>query len=167
MKRSSTPFCVRGFTLVEALLAAAVLAMAVSAILMPFTAGIQNEQVGRPQDSLGQPGAGNDGRDSFQAFRGSQGSETPGRTPARRIAPCSTISMTITGTSKRPARSPTQPAGLWTSRRGRVVPAVTAVYVHVNGQDESAKPTFIRVGVEVSYQDQPVVKLTRLVYAMR
>ena len=44
---------------------------------------------------------------------------------------------------------------------------VSTTYVFVTGQDTSEAPTFIRVIVEMSYRDQPILTLTRLVYAVK
>jgi hypothetical protein len=42
--------------------------------------------------------------------------------------------------------------------------SVSAKYVYVTGQNTSVNPTFIRIAVTVSYQNQPLITLTRLVF---
>lgn len=157
----------RGFTLIEALLAAAILAMAVTGILMPFTAGAQNEQtdasrtlalslaqemmeeiLARPfcdpdGDTSPGPDANETSRASFDCIDDYDGFNEPAGQIA---APDGEIidGSAATGLSRH----------------------VKAAYVHVNGQDTSEAPTFIRVTVEVRYRGSPVIVLTRLVYAL-
>jgi MSHA pilin protein MshD len=157
----------RGFTLAEALLAAAILALAITAITMPFAAGAANEQVdgrqtlavalaqemmeeilAKPFDdpqgaSSPGPETGETSRNRFDNVDDYHGyTETPGH-----IADGS--GTVITG-----------PAAAGLSRH------VTAQYVYVTGQSTSGPATFIRVTVEVRHNNTPVVTLTRLVYKM-
>ncbi len=158
------------FTLFEALLAIAILAMAITAVTMPFSAGAQNEQVDArrslavnfaqelmeeilakpfydPQspDVLDPgPETGESGRDGFDNVDDYHGyTEEPGD---------------ITGFSGAVLEGP---AAYGLSRHA------TAEYVYVSGQDTDNPPTFIRVVVEIRYQDQPTVTLSRLIYAMQ
>ena len=155
-----------GFTLLEALISAVVLAMAITAITMPFTVGAQNEQAdGRrtlavslaqemmeeilakpfsdPQDdSQGGPEPGESSRslydniDDYDGYIESEGN----------IKDYNGVVID-------------EPAAVGLSRN------VAATYVYISGQDTSEDPTFIRVTVEVKYRDQTTVTLTRLVYA--
>ena len=157
----------RGFTLTESLIAATILAMAVTAMTMPFTAGARNEQVdGRRttaatlaseimEEILAKPFSDPDGpsnagpevdelsRSDFDNIDDYDGyNETPGNVAA----------------ASGSALSDSSAIGL--SRH------VTASYVYVSGQGESGEPTFIRITVEVRYDGEPTVTLTRLAYAM-
>ena len=156
-----------GFTLAESLLAATILAMAVTALTMPFTAGARNEQsdgrrttavslaselmeeiLSRPfndPDGPSEPGpeVGEATRGDFDNIDDYDGySETAGN-----------VSSPSGSTS-----SDASANGL--SRN------VSASYVYISGQDTSAEPTFIRITVEIRYDGQPVTTLTRLAYAM-
>jgi type II secretory pathway pseudopilin PulG len=155
-----------GFTLLEALLAAVVLAMAVTAITMPFTAGAQNEgfdarrtlAVSLAQEMMEET--------LTKPFDDPNGIMTPGPEPGETSRDKFDNIDDYHGYK--------EPAGCITSLDGSIIssPAsvglsreVTCTYVYVNGQ--SPPPTFIRVVVVVKHKDQPLVTLTRLVYAMR
>lgn len=154
-----------GFTLAEALIAATVLAVAVTAITMPFTAAAQNqlddarltlagswgqglmeEILDKPfddPDGPSDPGpeSGETTRSKFDNIDDYHGfSESPGQ-------------MTVPG-----GQVVADPAAEGLSR------AVTAEYVYVAGQDTSAPPDFIRVIVTVRYASTTLVTLTRLAY---
>jgi len=157
----------RAFTLLEALLAAVILAMAVAAIAMPFTAGAQNEMadarrtlaVALAQDLMEEilakpfyddqgattlgPDGGERSRAQFDNIDDYHGlTEAPG---------------TIAGAD---GRIISDPAAVGLSRD------VQVAYVYVSGQDTSKPATLVRVIVTVRYHGDPVVTLTRMVYAM-
>ncbi len=156
-----------GFTLIEALLAVVILAMVISAILMPFTAAAQNEQVdarwtvavslgeemmeevlSRPFNdpdgaSVVGPDAGEGSRDEFDNIDDYDG-----------------YVESIGNIASFDGEAASDPAVTRLSRE------VTASYVYVSGQDTSNAPTFIRVVVEVKHNGVAIVTFTRLVYAL-
>ena len=154
------------FTLVEGLLAATILAVAITAITMPFTASAQNQVVDSQRtiavtlaqemmeeilskpfqdpDQYTAPGpdSGETSRALFDNIDDYNGYvEPPGEI------------MSVSG------QRVLETAAANLSRN------VSAVYVHVDGQTETDPYTFIRVKVEVRSAESPVVTLTRLVYA--
>jgi len=156
------------FTLVEALLAATILAMAIFGILVPFTSGAQNQQVDAkrtmavnlaqelmeeilakpfydPQGASNvgpEPGESNRGRfDNIDDYNGY--SEAAGAIVNH---DGSVASDPIAGGLTRDA---------------------SCTYVHVSGQDQHQPATFIRVTVTVRYNGTPMVTLSRLVFANR
>jgi len=158
---------VGGFTLAEAVLAAAVLAMTVSAIILPFSASVMNQQAEaritmatclaeemmeeilskpfRDPDGSSSPGpeSGESARDDFDNMDDYHGySESAGGIISSQQAVI------------------TDPAATGLSR------SVSVDYVYVSGQDTSADPTFLRVEVKVLYRGQDAVALTRLVYCL-
>jgi len=156
---------IEGFTLAEALLAAAVLAMTVTAIVFPFTAAAMNqatearttmatllaedlleEILAKPfRDPQGQaqlgPDSGESSRllfdniDDYDGYLEAEGNIV------------SSDSSTVD-----------DPAAVGLSR------SVSTTYVYVSGQDGSEPPNFIRVDVIVRYREQPLVSVTRLVH---
>lgn len=150
-----------GFTLLEALLAAVVLAMVVGAIVMPFTVGAQNTAadsrqtlaVNLAQDMIeeiltksfhdpdgtevGEAGRGNwDDMDDYDGY-----SEAAGA-----IASFDGVVVS-------------DPAAVGLTR------SVSVEGVYVSGQGAPDPVTFMRITVEVCYHDQGQVELSRLVYA--
>jgi len=155
----------KGFTLTEALLAAVVLSMAITGIVMPFTAGAQNEQ----NDARGTLAValGQEMMEEILAkpFRDPQGSSGPGPEPGENTRNRFDNIDDYDGYSEFDGElvgfngtAIDGPAAVGLSRH------VTAAYVYVAGQDTSGDATFIRIKVEVKYRNQPVVTLTRLVY---
>jgi len=164
MRPSCGKRCEKGFTLMEALLAAVVLAMAVTAIISPFTSGVLNDQADARRTlavSLAQemveeilskpfndpqgasavgPDPGEQGRSEFDNVDDYDGYEEP-------------AGAIVNFADKVVA----DPAALGLSRH------VTARYVYVSGQDVAADPTFVRVIVEMRYKGESIVSLTRLV----
>ena len=156
-----------GFTLVEALLASAILAMAIAAITAPFTAAARNEQadgrrtvavclaneimeeiISKPFDDpdgksdVG-PEAGESARESFDNIDDyHRYEETAGNIVDG--------GGTLAG----------DPLAHDLSRH------VTTSYIYVAGQDMDASPDFIRVEVTVRRKGLPLVSLTRLAYRM-
>ncbi|MBS3735094.1 MAG: prepilin-type N-terminal cleavage/methylation domain-containing protein [Phycisphaerae bacterium] len=157
----------RGFTLAEALLAAAVLAITVGAVTLPFSAAARNgrvqarrslatalaeelmeEVLAKPfldPDEPGAPGpdAGEAGREDFDNIDDYHGyAESDGDV------------VWSTGDAV------TDDAADGLSR------TVAAEYVYVTGQDMGQDPTFIRVTVSVDWRDETTVTLTRLVHSL-
>ena len=156
------------FTLVESLLAAVILAMTVSSMVVPFVAGAQNDQAaGRgavaitlaqdlmeeilakpfsdPDDGNHEPGPDGDepaGRALFDNIDDYHGyTEPPGAIiPHQGGAPMDDHAATL-------------------SRRAEVA------YVSVSGQDGGEEAVFCRVIVRVDWREDNLVTLTRLVYA--
>ena len=149
-----------GMTLLEALLAAVVLAMAASAVVMPYTAGarcaaqdarqtiavnlaqdmmeeILSKSFRDPDGEAGESGRGTwDDIDDYDGYAEQAGSI------------CSFDGAPVS-----------DPAAVGLSRH------VSAEGVYVSGQETSEPPTFVRVCVEVRYKDEGVIALNRLVYA--
>ena len=155
----------KGFTLIEALLAAVVLSMAITAIVMPFTAGAQNEQ----NDARGTLAValGQEMMEEILAkpFRDPQGSSEPGPEPGEQTRDLFDNIDDYNGYSEFDGEivgfngtAIDDPAAVGLSRQ------VSAAYVYVAGQETSEDATFIRIKVEVKYRGQPLVTLTRLVY---
>lgn len=157
-----------GFTLLEALLASVILAAGVAAITVPFAAGARNEQVdtrrtvavGLAEEILEEiltlpfeddlPGyARHPGPDPGEYERSmfdnidDYHQYTEGEGEITSVDGQSLDDLSATGLSRK----------------------VTTQYIYVNGQSMSEPPSFIRVTVEVRYKQQPIVTLTRLVYA--
>ena len=158
----------RGFTLVEALLASSILAMAILALTLPFTAAAQNQRADGqitfaaalaqelvdeiltkpfydPQGGGLTPGPepGESGRNLFDNIDDYHGySESDGNVTNAAGEVCT--DALATGLSR----------------------SATAEYVRVAGQSDTDPPTFISVTVTVNYHSDPVVSLSRLVYAM-
>ena len=155
-----------GFTLAESLLAVTLLAVGVLAITMPFTAGAQNEQddvrrmlgaalaqemmeeiLAKPfNDPDGPSAAGPEtGESSRAAFDNS--ADSPGY--------------------DEPAGSVTNAYGMALSEMAArdLSRHVSVAYVYVAGQDISESSTFARITVEVRYQGDELLTVTRLKYA--
>ncbi|MFW6133169.1 MAG: hypothetical protein ACOC8F_04675, partial [Planctomycetota bacterium] len=164
---TAPPNRARGFTLAESLLAAAVLAMTVAALTLPFSAAARNAQVGTRRalatalaedlmeeilakpfldpDEPGEPGpdSGEPSREHFDNIDDYHGYvESAGE-----ITTSTGEAVTDDGAD-----------GL--SRD------VTAEYVYVSGQDSASDPDFIRVTVRVARAGDPLVTLTRLVHSL-
>lgn len=154
-----------GFTLLEALLASGVLAMAVAAILMPFTAGAHNEQ--------------NDARATLAVALAQEMMEEVLSQPFK-VDKQGEVLGPEPGENKRTKFDTIDDYHGYTELDGEIVsldertvsePAVVGLsrhvavsYVYVAGQDTGGPPTFLRVTVEVKYRNQPLVTLSRLVY---
>jgi len=162
----------KAFTLIEALMASVILAMTVSAAVMPFTCGMRNQQVESRQTiavSLAEdlmeeiilkpfeePGDGDEDHELESSFGPDSGESSP-----------SSFSAVDDYDGY------TEPAGQVMDPTGQVItdPAVAGIsrhvtvsYVYMPGQDVTEPPNFFRVVVEVRYNDQPIVTLTRLVH---
>ena len=158
---------VGAFTLLEALLAAVVLALAVTAILVPFNSAARNEQadarltvaVGVAQEMMEEILA--------QPF------EDDDPDWARHAGPDPGETQRCLFDNIDDYHGYEEPAGRITDIQGQIVedPAasglsrhVAAAYVYVSGQDLSEPASFVRVLVEIRYRADPIVRLTRLVY---
>lgn len=145
-------------------MASAILAASITAITMPFTAAAQNEQAdGRmslaralAQEMLDEA-ISRPLWDANSVHPGPEGGET--RWSFNNIddyngyAEAAGNIQNVRGEVCQDAMA----AGLSRS--------VAATYVYVAGQDTSKPPSFIRVDVSVSYRNQLIMKLSRLVYA--
>ena len=156
-----------GFTLTESLIAATILAMAVTALTMPFTAGARNEQ--------------SDGRRTTAATLASEMMEEilakPFNDPDGPSDPGPEVGESTRGDFdniddydgySETAGNVSSPSGsnLSDSSANGLSRHVSASYVYVSEQEESGEPTFISITVEVRYNGDPIVTLTRLAYAM-
>jgi len=161
-----------GFTLFEALLAAVILAMAVVAITLPFTAGAQNQETEARQalavnlaeelmeEILLRPFEEPDDGDDVIEAEAEFGPESNELTRADFDA-----IDDYHGYSESPGSIPgadgavvQDRAAAWLSRH------VTVAYVYLQGQDVSEDPSVMRVVVEVRYRGDPLITLTRLVH---
>ncbi len=157
----------KGFTLIEALIAASVLAMAIAAITMPFTVGAQNEladsrrtlAVSLAQEMMEEI--------LDKPFSDPNGASKPGPEPGETSRSKFDNIDDYDGYVEQAGEIAdafgvvnNEPASVGLSRH------VSATYVYVSGQDSSEDPTFIRVTVEIHFKNQVVITLTRLVYAV-
>ena len=162
----------KAFTLFEALLASAILAMAVTAVMMPFTAGMRSQIVDARQTlatSLAgelmedilrrpfeEPDDGDEAPESVFAFGPDAGEDT--RDDFSAIDDFSGYDEPAGAVLDPSGAVVSDPAAMGLSRHASVA------YVFVSGQDPAGEPSFMRVTVEVRYEGEPVVTLTRLVY---
>ena len=156
-----------GFTLTESLIAATILAMAVTALTMPFTAGARNEQSDARrttaatlasemmEEILAKPFSDPDGA----SVAGPEIGETT-RGDFDNIDDYDGYSETAGNITSASGSNLSDSSAHGLSRH------VSASYVYVSEQDGSGESTFIRITVEVRHNDDPIVTLTRLAYAM-
>ena len=161
-----------GFTLIEALMAAAILVIAVAAVLMPFTCGVRTQDV-ESRQTLAVSLAGDLIEEILlrpfeEPYDGDEQAE-----PVSHFGPDG-------GESQRSDFSAVDdydgyeeldghlldPAGqvITDSSAAGVSRHVTVEYVYVSGQDTGEDPTFMRVTVQVRYNGNEIVKLARLVH---
>lgn len=155
-----------GFTLIEALLAAIILSMAIMAITMPFSAGAESQAsdakrtlaVCLAQDMMEEI--------LSKPYNDPGGVQTPGPEPGETSRSLYDNMDDYNGY--------TEAAGQIKDSDGKLVTdqasvglsrTVTATYVYVSGQDHAKPATFLRVTVEVDYRNSPMVTLSRLVFA--
>jgi Tfp pilus assembly protein PilV len=150
----------RGITLLESLLAAVVLAMAIGAIIIPFAAGAQ-----ATMQEARQTLAVNLAQDLMEeiltrAFKDPDGSESgeTGRSNWEDMADYNGYTENPGNIVSFDGTVVTDPAATGLSRQA------TVADVYVSGQDTGKPPTFCRITVEIKHHGQPVVKLSRLVY---
>lgn len=161
-----------GFTLLESLLAAVVLAMVVAAITLPFTAGARSQQAEARQtlgtslaeelmeEILQKPFEEPDDADQVAEDESAFGPDAGESSRADFDAIDDYHGYTEAAGSVQGAdgSAVTDPAAAGLSRHASVA------YVYVSGQNPADDPSFMRVVVEVRYQNQPIVTLTRLVH---
>lgn len=156
-----------GFTLVESLLAAVVLLIAVAAVIVPFTVGARNEHVDRRRTVAS--GLAQEMIEEIlsKPFADPQGASSPGPEPGEADRADFDNMDDYHGYSEA-AGSVTDPAGVPATDAGEAELSrhVAAQYVYVSGQDIADPPTFVRITVEVRHAGRPVVTLERLAYAM-
>ncbi len=150
-----------GLTLLEALLAAVVLAMAASAVIMPYAVGAQATMRDARQTL-----AVNLAQDMMEeiltkAFSDPEGDETGEKDRSswddmddydgyeEKAGTIRSFDGTLMD----------DPAATGLSRH------VSVVGVYVSGQDTGQPPTFLRITVEIRHNGQTVTSLSRLVYA--
>jgi len=165
----------RAFTLIEALMASAILALAVSAAVLPFTCGMRNQDIETRQTlavSLAEDLMEEIILKPFE--EPGDGDEVP--EPEFRFGPEGGESSKSSFSAIDDYDGYTDPAGQVIDPAGQVItdPAVAGIsrhvtvsYVYVPGQDVTKPPNFFRVVVEVRYNGQPVVMLARLVHRIR
>jgi len=153
------------FTLIEAMLASVILAMAITAIVMPFTTAVVSEA-----DDARRTLAVNLAQEMMEEvlskpFHDPAGVMTPGPETGEVRATFDNIDD---------YNNYSESAGQIKSFDGQVITGsaavnlsrkVTTTYVYVSGQSTSNPATFIRITVSVSYGGQTIVSLSRLVFA--
>lgn len=156
------PWRKKGLTLIEALLAAVVLSMAITAVTMPFTAGAQasaedaratlavNLAQDLMEEILAQP---------FRDPDGSNDGETS-RTAWDDIIDYNGYVEAEGNIRSMGTELVTDPAATGLSR------AVTVTDMYVDGRSDELA-AFLNVTVEVRCRDRPLETLTRLVYGNR
>ena len=165
MNRPGRHHCA-AFTLVEALMASTILAMAIFGILVPFSTGAQNQQtdarytmaVNLAQELLEEI--------LSKPFYDPQGPSAPGpeagetsRSLFDNIDDYDGYSEPDGGIVDHDGHAITDPIAKGLTRQA------SCAYVYVTGQDHGAGATFIRITVTVSYKGMAVVSLKRLVFA--
>lgn len=157
-----------GFTLLESLLAAVVLAGAISAVIWPFSVAAQNQQASERrtlasclaqelmEEVIAKPFNDPDGPGGL----GPEVGETT-RADYDNIDDYHGYSEAAGQIRSFDGEVMAGDAGAYLSRN------VTAAYVYVSGQDISEDPTFISVTVEVQYRGTPIATATRLVYSVQ
>jgi MSHA pilin protein MshD len=162
----------RAFTLLEALLAAVVLAIAITAVVMPFTIGMRTQMVEARQSlavplaeelmeeillkPFEEPDDGDDQAEPPTAFGPDAGEVSRDRFSA--------IDDYHGYTD--PPGTITDPAGdaIGGAAAAGLSRHVTVAYVYVTGQDPGGPPTFMRVVVQVRHESEPLITLTRLIH---
>ncbi|KPK86298.1 MAG: hypothetical protein AMJ81_01590 [Phycisphaerae bacterium SM23_33] len=150
-----------GVTLLEALLAAVVLAMVAGAVIMPFAASArctlqdarQTMAVNLAQDMMEEILS-----QSFHDPEGDDGGET-GRSTWDDIDDYNGYQEPTGGIYSFDGVLVDDPASVGLSRH------VVVEAVYVSGQDVAEPATFLRVTVQVKYQGNVMTTLSRLVYA--
>jgi len=154
---------VGGFTLVEALTASVVLAVAMTAVTLPFASAARTEQ-----DDLRRTLASALAEELMEEiltrpFLDPDGASVPGPEEGETSRNLFDNLDDYHGYAE-PAGGILSGAG-WamnTAAATGLSRHATADYVYLAGQDTSAVPTFLRITVEVRYQGGTVAKMTRL-----
>jgi len=161
-----------GFTLIEALMASVILVIAVAAAIMPFTCGARSQDVESRQSlavSLAQ--------DLMEEIL-VKPFEEPGDAdllpePESSFGPESSETLRSSYSAIDDYHGYTELSGHVLDPCGQVITDavaaglsrhVTISYVYVTGQVVTEPPSFMRVVVEIRYNGQPIVKMTRLVH---
>ncbi len=154
-----------GFTLLESLLASAILALAVAAVMMPFTAGARNEHVDRRRTVAA--GLAQEMMEEVlsRPFEDPHGASSPGPEPGE-AARAGFDNIDDYHGHNEAAGNVTDFAGAPATDAGATDLSrhVTAQYVYVSGQDVADPPTFVLATVEVRHVGRTVATLKRLVY---
>lgn len=153
------------FTLLEALVACSLLAVAIIGITVPFVAAVRSEQVDANNTSASR--LAQELMEEILSKKFTDATSSPKNGPE----PGETDRFTYDSINDYDAyyEAPGQirnylgqaisdPSTTGLSRK------VSVTYVYVSGQDTSKSASFARVVVEIRYYDQLVLKLTRLVY---
>ncbi len=155
------------FTLIESLLAAAILAMSITAVTLPFTSAAKNEQINARKTvatSFAQELMEEILTRSFEDPEPSS-SRNPGP-EADEYSRCDFDNIDdYDGYTDKPGEISVLDGEI-SKHHGAVdlVRKVTTEYVYVTDQDVSGEPDFIRILVEITYRQRSVVRLSRLVY---
>ncbi len=161
-----------GFTLIEALMASVILAIAVAAALMPFTCGARSQDVESRQTlavSLAQDLMEEILLKPFE--EPGDGDQLP--EPESRFGPDAGEALRSSYSAIDDYHGYTELSGQIIDPAGQVITDaaatglsrhVTVSYVYVTGQDVTDSPSFMRVVVEIRYNGEPMVTLTRLVH---
>jgi type II secretory pathway pseudopilin PulG len=166
---------VQGFTLVEALLAAVILAIVVASILLPFTAGAGSQVVEVRQTVAASLAEGLMEEILDKPFEEPNDSDEKPE-PVTSFGPDVGETTRDTFSAMDDYDGYTEPEGSIVDADGEVVDDdaaaglsrhVTVAYVYVTGQDPTGDPSFLRVVVEVRHLGQPLVTLTRLVHWLK
>lgn len=155
------------FTLMESLLASAILAMSITAITMPFISAAKNEQINARKTiatSFAQELMEEILTRSFEDPEPSW-ARNPGPEPDEythedfdNIDDYHEYTDNPVETSALGSAISEHPGAAGLTRK------VTAEYVYVTGQETSEEPDFIRILVEIRYREHTVVSLSRLVF---
>ena len=148
-------------------MASVILAMAIAAITMPFTAGAQNQQADGSRTLAVDLAQELMEEIMSKPFQDPQG--------ASQVGPESGETSRAKFDNIDDYNNYTEAAGQIASWDGQVItdPAaadlsrrVTCTYVYVAGQDTGQPPSFIKVKVDVLSKNTPIVTLTRLAYCL-
>jgi MSHA pilin protein MshD len=165
MRRKNTQ---SGFTLMEALLASAILLMAITAITMPFSTAAGTEQLVIRQTMAA--GLAQELMEEILAkpFADPQGASNPGVEADEDEQDRGTFDNMddYDGWEDLPGQIADMQGNLVNDEVAQQLSRhVTAGYVYVDGQDEGQPATFIRITVEVRYGQRALATFTRLACA--
>lgn len=151
----------------ESLLAAAILAMSITAITMPFTSAARNEQINARKtiatsfaQELMEEILTRSFEDPEPAWARNPGPEPNEytREDFDNIDDYHEYTDNPAETSALGSEITKHPGAAGLTRK------VTAEYVYVTGQETSEEPDFIRILIEIRYREHTVVSLSRLVF---
>ncbi len=155
------------FTLIESLLAAAILAMSITAVTIPFTSAAKNEQINARKTVATSFAQELMEEILTRSFEDSQPSSARNPGPeGDEYSRCDFDNIDdYDGYTDKPAE--TSVLGGEISKHPSamdLVRKVTTEYVYVTGQEISGEPEFIRILVEITYHQRSIVRLSRLVF---